>query len=137
MVGREVAYYIKSVKTPFSEWLGCATKYCKDHKKDKQVCHIRPETDIFPVGNGLYECKECHDKLKNSRQGDFWTLRDVYPNTPPVEQLSEQEAKDLHDRLAEIRLSEEKHPVPPELTKEEEKQRHKARQLKRRQLVSR
>jgi hypothetical protein len=99
----EVYYYIGHVKTRFDEWLGCATKYCAAHKKNKQVCYIRPETTVYPRGNGLYECEDCHKQLSSSRQGDFWTVRDLMPNLFYDVSMSEQEAAQLRYHLAALK----------------------------------
>jgi hypothetical protein len=97
-----VYYFIGPVRTHFTEWLGCATKFCKWHKKNTQVCHIRPESMVYPVGNGLYECIECHYLRENKDQGIFWTIRDKYAKSH-VSLLSEAEVKQLQHHLNSIR----------------------------------
>ena len=104
----EVYYYVGHVRTKFEEWLGCATKYCEGHKKNKQICHIRPETTIYAVGNGLYECIDCHQQYANSRQGDFWTVKDQMPYLGYDATMSQAEADKLHDHLQALREALEK-----------------------------
>ena len=98
-----VYYYIGNVRTEFNLWLGCATKLCKAYKKNKQVCHIKPESEVFPIGNGLYECKHCHERPRPAAQGMYWHIRDQYPDLSFDASLSEQEVQELHEHLAALR----------------------------------
>lgn len=63
-----IYYYVRTVRTPFPGWLGCATKLCKGRKRNKVVCHIRPESKVFPIGNGLYECDQCHKSRPRTKK---------------------------------------------------------------------
>jgi hypothetical protein len=97
----DVWYYIRDVKTPFSEWVKCSTRLCAAHKKDKISCFIKPETTIHPTGNGLYECDECKENRPR-------TLNEIYgePDTRPITEparLTKDEQEELAAHLAALR----------------------------------
>lgn len=126
-----VYYYLAGIKTPFSQWLGCATKLCKEYKKDKVFCHIRPETNIYHIGNELYECERCHKDPRNrGRNNPIWLPPKEYTSKELDRMLNwnrmtEAEVREMQ-RITRNQLEEyERHPPPPELTLEEEKARIK------------
>lgn len=89
-----VEYFIGDVITHFEDWLGCATKRCKYHKKNIQVCHIKPGSKVYPTVNGLYECEECHSFRPRSLN-EMYLPDDTNPNLSYDARMSKAESERL------------------------------------------